>query len=503
MSRFTEINSKQYRGNGFMTVAKYNNSGDIIYVGDKDSKTITSICANTFVILNKFTAHNGVVWNLDLSNDDNILISCSGDLTVCFWNTATTELLYQFNENCLPKFVCVQKNNQSTNQSNLLCVVCEAIGRRSQTYILIYDMNQLTNSDPNNSNNFNFTQKLLWNNSNKITCVEWHENNTLMFGCDDGQIILRNIMDIDGTNEIKYKFHDNQIKSICWNKSFSNILTGSLDSTSKIINTTNWEILNTFVSTVPINYASYNFNEKKIFVGGGVDAINVAKTSKNDLSLKVYRIQDSKLMQKMDCHFGPIRFISKSPSNKNFLTASQDGMMKIHICDDVPINTFADSNNADSDKTFLFDEINKFENVNWKASKSSNANVPAQKWIPGMPRIIDNSPKSELFTLNNNLSESVLNSIENIKEEQAKANSSIRITNLPSYISHSELNDIFDLYGRIEDKGIRILKYDDNTMAFINYSFPESAHKAIAQCDGLPIEHCIIHVEMAQNKSNR
>ena len=37
-------------------------------------------------------------------------------------------------------------------------------------------------------------------------------------------------------------------------------------------------------------------------------------------------------------------------------------------------------------------------------------------------------------------------------------------------------------------------------MAFINYSFPESAHKAIIGCDGLPIEHYIIRVEMAQHK---
>lgn len=501
MSRFAEIKSKQYRGNGFMTVAKFSGDGNMIYVGDKDSKNITAICTRTYSVSNNFVAHNahnGVVWSLDLSNDDKILISCSGDLTICFWDTTTTELLHKFSENCIPKIASVQKNILHNNQFNFVCVSCEAISRRSKTYLLIYDLNDIAKDD------FNYKYKLSWNNQNKINCIEWMSENILILGCDDGQIILRNIEDIDGENETKHKFHDNQIKSICWNKAFSNILTGSLDMTSKIINVENWQVLNTFVSTAPINFACYNFNERKIFVGGGADAINVAKISKNDLSLKIFKIHDGKLMQKMDCHFGPIRFISKSPSNKNFLTASQDGIVKIHICEnenETVINDDINTTCYNTNKIFLLDEINKFENVNWKPPKINPNDVKIKKWVPGMPRNEnENTRKSELFTVSTELNNSTLNSIENFKEDQNKTNASIRITNLPPYISTNELNDIFDLYGRIEERGIRIKKYDDTTMAFINYSFPESAHKAIIGCDGLPIEHYIIRVEMAQHK---
>lgn len=530
MTEYIEIKSKQYRGNGFMTVAKYNNRGDIIYVGDKESKAITSICTKTYSILNKFNAHNGVVWSLDLSNDDNIMISCSGDLSICFFNAKTSLLLYQFNENCIPKFVSVQKNIQS----NLACVLCEAITRRSKTYLLIYDLNDLTDlNNPNNSNAFSFKYKLMWNNSNRINCIDWIGENTLILGCDDGQIILRNIFDLEGTNESAYKFHDNQIKSLCWNKSFENILTSSSDSTSKIIDTVNWKVLNTFVSTVPINYACYNHNDRQVFIAGSVDTINVAKTSNNDLSLKIFKIKGSKLINKMECHFGPIRFISKSPSNKNFLTASQDGIVKIHIFNNVENesnepNELNESNELNepnelnelnelnkpnepnelneqteqfnSDKIFLLDGVNRLEYVNWKPPRNTQ-NIQTQKWIPGMPKISNEfGKKSELFKVDTELNKSIENSIGNIREEQNRTNSSIRITNLPPCIDAYQLGEIFDLYGRIEDRGIRIKKYDDNTMAFINYVFPDAAHKAIAHCDGLPIEHYIIRVEMAQNK---
>lgn len=516
MAQFVEIKSKQFRGNGFMTVAKYNNFGDIIYVGDKESKAITSICTKTYSILNKFNAHNGVVWSLDLSNDDNIMISCSGDLSICFWNAKSGELLNKFNENCIPKFVSVQKNINS----NLLCVLCEAITKRSKTYLLIFDLNDLSNL--NNSSQFIFKYKLMWNNSNKIICIEWIGENNLILGCDDGQIILRNIFDIEGTNQSTFKFHDGQIKSICWNKSFSNILTASVDMTSKIIDTTNWNVINTFVSTVPINYACYSHNDRQVFLAGSVNTINVAKTSNNDLSLKIFKIKNSKLINKMECHFGPIRFISKSPSSKNFLTASQDGIVKIHIInnlddeqneqieqiDQIKQNEYNEyneknkENGMDGEKIFLLDGSSRLEYVNRKPQKKIQ-NTLEQKWIPGMPKISEtnNQDKAELFKIDNELNKTISNSVELIREEHNKTNSSIRVTNLPPHIDTFRLEEIFDLYGRIEDRGIRIKKYDENTVAFINYVFSDSANKAIANCDGLPIEHYIIRVEMAQSKN--
>ena len=86
MSQFTDIDTKQYRGCGFMTISKYNNKGDLIYIGDKESKRITVIETTNYNVIGTFDYHNGVIWSLDISSDDNILISCSGDFSIVFSN---------------------------------------------------------------------------------------------------------------------------------------------------------------------------------------------------------------------------------------------------------------------------------------------------------------------------------------------------------------------------------------------------------------------------------
>ena len=103
MEEYSVIKTKQYRGCGFMTVCKYNNTGDIIYIGDKDSKIISAIDTQDYNVIGTFSGHNGVVWSMDISKDDNILVSASGDLTIGFFDAKNGEKLFQSSERCIPK----------------------------------------------------------------------------------------------------------------------------------------------------------------------------------------------------------------------------------------------------------------------------------------------------------------------------------------------------------------------------------------------------------------
>lgn len=524
MEEYINIDTKQFRGAGFMTVAKYNNSGEIIYIADKDSKIITAVETREYKVFGSFDGHNGVIWNLDVSSDDKILISCSGDLSICFWQTENGNKLYQFIERCIPKYICTQKKLQT----NLVGIICEGLGKKSSTYISIYDLDQVF------QNNFSEKTKLMWNKTSKPLVLLWLNEEILIIGCDDGKIIFKNINDADGINDKEYQIHDGAIKSIVWNKTKTQILTGSLDCTAKQIDTSTWEVKSTYKSTVPINWACWNHNDRKVFIGGGIEAMNVAKTSNNDLNLKVYRVSDQKLMNHMSSHFGPIRYIDKSPNSKNFLTASQDGTVKIYFIKDdestnaQPTNTQPTNqeeksnviyNNFGScEKTKLTNEVNKLENLSWKPKPKIEKN---NKWIPGMPILADkkssnSTNKSSISNNNNNFSKSFANDnyginnndgddfderINQIKNEQEKKNSTIRVTNLPSDIKPRELAELFDLYGRIADRdGIKIKNYEDTTMAFIKYIYPESAEKAIANLDYTAIDNWIIRVEFARQK---
>jgi translation initiation factor 3 subunit I len=501
MNEYNTIQTKQFRGCGFMTVCKYNNTGDIIYIGDKDSKLITAIDTQDYNVIGTFAGHNGVVWSLDISKNDTILITASGDLTIGFFNAKDGTKLYQSNERCIPKYVCAQKQSL-TNTSNLVAIICEALTKKSTTYISIYDLNNIGNED------FVKPIKLLWNKQSKPNVLVWKNDEELIIGCDDGKIITRNINDLDGVDSCKeYQIHSGPIKSIVWNKSQTQLLTGSLDCSAKHLDPNNeFKIIAEYKSTVPINCACWNHNDRKVFVGGGIEAMNVAKTSDNDLNIKIFRVKDQKLTNHIGSHFGPIRFIDRAPNSKNFMTASQDGSVKIYfITDDDAYNKqteqtykfiFNRFGNGLEDDISLIDETNKMMNLSWKPPKVKE--VVVQKWVPGMPMPKDTNNSNTYKPTN--LTEDLDKKLEELKKQEAQ-NSTIRITNLPQDIRVKDLGELFDLYGRIEERGgIRIKDYGDSTMAFIKYVYPEAAYKAIENMDGYAIDHYIIKVELAKPK---
>ena len=511
MSEYSIIETKQFRGCGFMTVCKYNNAGDLIYIGDKDSKIVTVIDTQDYNIVGTFDGHNGIVWNLDISKNDLILITASGDLSIGFFNAKNGNKIYQSNEKCIPKYVCAQKDYSTFKTTNLVGIICEALTRKSTTYISIYDLDTI------GEENFGEKKKLLWIKQSKPNVMTWLSDDEILICCDDGKIICRNINDTNGEFEKEYQIHTLSIKSIIWNKSRTQILTSSLDCEAKQIEIKDGRlnILYTYKSTVPINYAIWNYNDRKVILGGGIEAMNVAKTSDNDLNIKIYRTSDQKLTNHIGSHFGPIRYIDRAPNSKNFMTASQDGTVKIYFITDVETNgKQVEQNTQNKENKIVFErfgnglnyndclknETNKMINLSWKPPKVKEQ-VVKKNWIPGMPRPTDD--EEEIYKANEGIN--LDNKMDEYKKQEAEQNSTIRITNLPYDIKQRDLGELFDLYGRIEERGIKIKQYETrdygvSTMAFIKYVYPEAAHKAIENMDGCPLEHHIIKVEMALQK---
>jgi WD40 repeat protein len=303
-----------------MTIAKYNNKGDLIYIGDKESKRVTLIDCKNYNVIGSFDYHNGVIWSLDLSSDDNILISCSGDLSIAFSNAKNGQIIKNFIELKIPKFISTQKNLET----NLVAILTDGLGRNSASTILIYDLNKVYNDDFCYDISFDFK-----NNDDKPLNFLWLNETKLIIGTDNGNICIADINDPE--NIQSFNFHSDAIKSLVFNKTKTQILTGSLDCTSKQINLDNMNVEKTYTSTVPINFACFNHNDRKVFVGGGKEAMLVAKTSDNDLNFKIYRTSDQKLVNHIPSHFGPIRYIDRSPNSTNFISASQDGTIRIYF----------------------------------------------------------------------------------------------------------------------------------------------------------------------------
>jgi translation initiation factor 3 subunit I len=474
---------KQYRGCGFMTLCKLNNSKTILYIADKDSKIITAVDIKTFTIIGTFNGHNGVVWHISLTNDDKILCSCSGDMNLNIWNAENGILIKKINQKGIPKILAI-------NENNILAIYNESINKSKNSFISFVNLND---------ENYETINEMQLN--EKITTLLWNSNNILIKTLEDGKIVFFNL-DNNIINEIQP--HNNIIKSLVYNKFKTHLLTGSLDGTSKIININTLQTEKTFISNSPINYANYLGNEKKIVLGGGIEAMFVAstKSNTNDLRTKIYNVKSQKLVLQIQSHFGPIRYIDTV--GKICITASQDGSVKIHNVD-IETNFSLDINNSNNNNlnnnnnshTFvlfgnalLMNNLNlntenikyeTYEEMTYGKQEKETQEKTKEKYIVGL------TPKPSNYNDNTYVIETKNNDIKK----------SIKISNLPSNINYKILEEIFECFGKIETKGIKIINNAYDTFAFINFSISESALKAVEHMHRQKFENNIIHVEIA------
>jgi WD40 repeat protein len=537
-ANITEVTTKKFRGgNGFISVSIYNHRGDIVYVGDKDSLIISAIDVRTWTILGTFHGHNGTVYDLELSEDDNTLVSCCADLSLTVYNTKNGEIIKKF-ENMIgkPKFVIIKGDK--------ILVYCESLGKRYKSYLQIYEFDE--------NEVVKFTKQIPWSNPSKITTIEWYNETFVIIGCENGNIVIKDIVNEDIPEKV-YSFHTNGIMSICFNKERTNILTGSLDGKAHIINLVNVStdlnnstnstnstnltdsnelpsIIKTFTSTGPINSAIYTNNEKKVVIAGGTAAIDVALTDNNDFKIKIYRTKDQKLVNEISDHFGTVRQLTHAPNCKNFISSGQDGYANIYLFEEssiyfegFPINEpFGNALTAKPESLILQTKINNIDFVN--ANKNQQKpKVEEKNNIIGMTGNTVPNTKG-LFTPSRNYYKEYMerknengddnsndngnsygNSTpyyynfneENYKKRDEDEKNTIVISGLPQDISVKTIADIFDIFGRIEGS-INIVRNPYDTMAFVKYWDKKSAEKAIEQKHRTSLDNCIIHVDLAK-----
>ena len=481
------LNVKQFRGQGFMTVSKFAPSGNLLFIADKDSKYVSLISTSTNQLVGTYNGHNGVIWHLDISSDSNYMITCSGDMSCIIWDVKTGNILNIIRESGIPKYVSI--NN------NMVAIACDPISKRSKSYIIIYSLDDLINGIINPIEKLNEEQSI------RATTVSWLTDELIIVTYDNGLIKKINYK----LNLIiqEEKIHDESIKSICFSNLKTDFLTGSLDKCAKIIDIETFKINKTFKSTVPINSAIYTPDNLYVILGGGIEAMMVAKTSDNDLRTKIYQISNEKLYKQITNHFGPLRYLDFNPNKSSFTTASQDGTVKIYYFDpviniDFEFELFGLATVKNPEELCLNNEIIKIEEINTillttDTSKQTNNNNHNKN-----NSIEQNYPVGHpLHKLEVKISEYKINSK---IEGEYKSVHAVKVTNLPEDVDITELWEMFEYYGRIENNGIRIKKFYNDTVAFVNYLNIESATKAIEKCNKKRIGFCIIGVEMTQNK---
>lgn len=480
------INVKQFRGQGFVTVAKFNSNGELLFIADKDSKYITLISTTNNEIIGTYNGHNGVIWSIDVSIDSKYMVSCSGDMSCIVWNVENGEILNRISETGIPKYASI--NN------DLVAIACDPISKRSKSYISIYSLSDLINGVTN------IKVKLEEEPGKRATSVNWLTDEIIIVTYDDGTIKKINYK----LNEIiqESKIHDECIKFVFFSDTRKELLTSSLDKCAKIVDIETFKINKTFRSSVPVNCAIFTPDQNYVILGGGIEAMMVAKTSENDLTTKIYQVSNEKLLKQITNHFGPLRCLDFNPNKSSFVTASQDGSAKIHYL--VPMTNIKSNRelfgltlNNELEDLYLNNEIVKIEEAdgivvnntnNNKITKNNKTQFTSGESYPIGHLLYKKEEKISEYKINSKL------------EVESRVNSSIKVSNLPFDVDIKDLWEMFEYYGRIEENGIRIKKFHNDTVAFVNYLNVESAKKAIVKCDKKKMGFCIIGVEMTQNK---
>jgi WD40 repeat protein len=265
-------------------------------------------------------------------------------------------------------------------------------------------------------------------------------------------------------------------------------------------------------------------------IGGGLDGLSVAFSLNNDTSIKFCSLKKGTHVGEISTHFGPIKNIIFNPNKTNFASAGQDGYVKIYsINSDYAGNIELPNVESSQDvanikirnvcNNQLINESIKYIEYNFNAPKKNTiveekvvgtykvptytpTSVQGPRQQPQQPQQQSQQPQQPQQQSQQQSQQSQpVSGIYSIKKVVEKYGSNvveggIKISNLPNTISRYDLEEIFDIYGRIKERGISIKNYNDDTVAYINYEDIESARKAVSAMNGSRYEYMIISVEL-------
>jgi WD40 repeat protein len=528
------------KAEGFITITKYNNEGSLLYIGDNASKKIIVVETKKSMIVNIFTGQNGVSLDIDFTDDDEFMVSSSGDCTMMLRNAKTGEQIRKLNtirEMLVPQRMDIQKNMSS--KYLMVYYKNKSSNPEKKSRIDFFDLEKMFNTEiPDTETKIKSIQ---WNYSNEITAIKWISETKYVIGTEDGMLMIKSIEDDEYCHQ--EKIHSDSINTINFNLNKSVMLTSSSDSTAKEVEIENLNVLAEYKSNGNINSAIYSQKDRLIIIGGGMEATKVAKSGgSGDLSIKIIRKKDKKLIREINGHNSVVRTINGQPNSKNFVSGGHNGTAIVYLLDKLD----DDDENKESEQSSTNDEqtigvINKSEfmgiyDFTGTYLKEINVNinqVNVQKMINDK-KIRDNQkqnnvvgmkssstePSNELFMIDdsvdyvseikrknkekvkqnqddgdelislidraiNNKSGKFTgsdNESDNEEEQQSQEPGAVKVTNLPMDYDFYELkkliDDMFSSFGRIKHIGIdRKNTYD--RVAYVNYMSKDSAIKAI------------------------
>jgi translation initiation factor 3 subunit I len=295
-----------------LTRIKYNKDGDLLFSASKDHKPNVWFSHNG-ERLGAYGGHNGTVWDFDVDESTQRLLTGAADNTFKIWDVETGRCL-----NTIKTSTAVRSCGISLGTRECFIVTDARMGHPCE--LSTYDMRQLIEGKSDKS---------------KITTAVWGPlNQTIYAGHEDGEISIYD--PYHGKKILSNKLeHEGQINDIRWGPYMGYFITSSKDHSAKLFNRIDLTCLKTYKTNRPVNSASISPIKEHVILGGGQEASQVTTTSARAGKFEVrffHKIYEEEI-GRVKGHFGPINTVAFHPKGDSFSSGGEDGYIRIHYFD--------------------------------------------------------------------------------------------------------------------------------------------------------------------------
>jgi len=264
------------------------------------------------------------VWDLDVSYDSSRLLTASADATVRLWEVRTGRELCQYDHSGPVRAVAWAEGCQ------YFATAAEPFGKHPGQIAVYYCPSDAEEYDqlPIENRVFEIPPEV------RASQIAWLNNNKeILIAYDDGSL---RILDAEYGDELhKFNIHKHRIMDMQFSIDKTLLITASYDTSSKLLDATTLEVLETFQTDRPVNAAALSPIREHVIIGGGQDAMSVTTTAgqQGKFEARFYHMWYAEEFGRVKGHFGPINAIGINPDGRSYASGGEDGYIRLHHFD--------------------------------------------------------------------------------------------------------------------------------------------------------------------------
>eukprot|EP01013_Petalomonas_cantuscygni_P014330 TRINITY_DN2936_c0_g1_i1.p1 TRINITY_DN2936_c0_g1~~TRINITY_DN2936_c0_g1_i1.p1 ORF type:complete len:349 (+),score=81.08 TRINITY_DN2936_c0_g1_i1:100-1146(+) len=305
-----------------VAMVKYNVEGDLLFSCAREHDVLVWHTEKK-QLLGKYKGHDGVVDGVAVSHDTQRLATAGAEGQWNLWDVESGQCVrvHESEERCPVKSVAF------SHGSNLVCSVTKkAYGILPS--IVVYDVRS---GDPSFSYEY----------SAPISQAEFGPtNDTVYFSTDDGQQGGSVAILHTGTQRMtldNYESHVAGVRRFAFFPDYSALVTASQDQSARLFDTATLTQRTVYQTDEPLNAVAVHPTRPHVMVGGGMAAQDVTTQAgrMNRFLTRFYHVVYNKEpIGTLGGHFSPVNSVQYHPQGLGFVTAGEDGFIRMYDFDD-------------------------------------------------------------------------------------------------------------------------------------------------------------------------